>query len=64
MICMSLQIHFNVIHPHRPRAFKWSLSPRFFHQKLFAPLLSPICAMCPALLILLDFVTQMMFAEE
>jgi len=30
----------------------------------FAPLLSPICAMCPALIIFLDFVTQMTFGEE
>ena len=55
---------FNVILPYRPRYSKWSLYRRFFYQKRFVPLLSPICAICPTLLFLLDFITQMRFGEE
>ena len=58
MICMSLKMEFNVVPTYRPTSSKWSLSPRFFHEKQFVTLLFPICAMCPLLLILVDLVTQ------
>jgi hypothetical protein len=61
---MSLKIHFNVVLPHRPWPSKRSLSPRFLRQKPFALLLSPICAVFLALLILLDFLTQMTVGED
>ena len=47
MIVMSLQIHFNVIHPHRPRAFKWFLSPIFFHQNFLQLLYIPYALCAP-----------------
>ena len=58
MMCMCQKIHFNVILPYGPRFSKWSVSLRVFHQITFAPLLSPIH------LILLDFITQIIFGEE
>ena len=54
-----LEIHPNIIHPSTPRPPQWSLSLRFPHQDpIHPPLLSPICATCPAHLILLDFINQ------
>jgi hypothetical protein len=36
-----LKIHFNIIIPFKPRSFKWTLSPRFSQQTVYAPLLFP-----------------------
>jgi len=39
-------------------------SPQFPHQTLYAPLLSPVRAICPTHLILLDFFIRITFGEE
>jgi len=52
-----LEIHPNIFHPSKPRSLQWSLSLRFPHQDPIYTLSSPICATCPAHLILLDFIT-------
>jgi len=56
-----LKIHLNIILPSTPGSPKWSLSFRFPQQN---PLLSPTRATCPALLILLDFITRTILDEE
>ena len=48
------QIHQNIFHSSTPRSLQWSLSLRFPHQDSIHLLSSPICATCPAHLILLD----------
>ena len=50
-----LEIHPNLIHPSKPRSPQWSLSLRFPHQDPIHSFSSPICATCPAHLILVDF---------
>ena len=59
-----LEIHSNIIHPSTPRSPQWSPSLRFPHQDPIHPLSSPICAICPAHLILLDFITRTILGEE
>jgi len=59
-----MQINPNIIHPFMPRSPQWSPSLRFPHQDPIHPLYSPICAICPAHLILLDFITRTILGEE
>ena len=56
-----LEIHPNIIHPSTPRSPQWSISLRFPHQDPIHPLSSPIRAICPAHLTLLDFITRTIF---
>ena len=58
-----LEIHHNIIQPSTPRSPQWSLSLRFPHQDPIHPLSSPIRAICPAHLILLDFITRTILGE-
>ena len=59
-----LNIHLNIILPSMPGSPKWSFLPGFFTKTLYTPLLSPICATCPAHLIPLFFITQTILGEE
>ena len=59
-----LKIHPNIILPSTPGSPKWSLSFRFPHQNPVHASLSPMCAICPAQLILLDFITRKILGEE
>ena len=59
-----LEIHPNIIHPSTPRPPKWSLSLQLPHQDPIHPLSSTIRAICPAHLILLDFITRTILGDE
>ena len=59
-----LEIHTNIIHTSSPRSPQWSPSLRFPQQDPIHPLSSPICAICPAHLILLDFITRTILGEQ
>ena len=59
-----LEIHPNISHPSTPRSPQLSFSLRFPHQDPIHPLSSPIRAICPAHLILLDFITRKILGEE
>ena len=59
-----LEIHPNIIHPSTPRCPQWSPSHRFPHQDPIHPLSLPICATCPAHLILLNFITRTILGEQ
>ena len=59
-----LKIHLNIVHPSTPRSPQWSPSLRFPHQDPIHPLSSPIRAICPAHLILFDFITRTILGEE
>ena len=58
-----LKIHLNIILLSTSGSSKWSLSS-FLTKTLYTPLLSPICATCPAHLILLDLITRTRVGEK
>jgi len=61
--CWRVKKHFNIILPSVPRSSRWSLSLRFPHKTLYAPLLLPIHATWPAHLIL-HLITHITSDEE
>ena len=59
------KIHLNIVLPCMPGSPNWSLSLiKFPHQNPVCAAPLPTCATCPALLILLDFITRKIFAER
>ena len=59
-----LKIHFNKILPSTPGSSKWFFLSDFPIKTMYTPLLSPIRAICPAHLILLDLITRTILGEE
>ena len=59
-----LEIHPNIIHPSMPNLPSGLFPSGFPTKTLYAPLSSPICATCPAHLILLNFITRTILGEE
>ena len=55
--------HLNIIFPSRPGSSKWLLPSGFRTKTLYTPLLSSVGAICPAHLILLDFIAGTILGE-
>ena len=58
------KIHLNIILPSMSESPQWSLSLRFPHQNPVHNSTLPICATCPAHLILLHFTTRTILGKE
>jgi len=58
-----LKIHLNIFHQFMPGSSKWSFSSGFPTRTLYAPLLFPVRATCPAHLILLDLIIRIKFDD-
>ena len=58
-----LSIHFNITLPSMPGSSKFFFPSGYPINTLHAPFLSPICAICPAHLILLDLITWIKFGD-
>jgi hypothetical protein len=59
-----LRILLNIIFPFMSGSSEWSFPLGFPYRTLYEPLLCPIHATCPAHLILLNFITRIIFGEE
>jgi len=59
-----LKTHLNIVLPSTPGSPKWPLSLRFPHQTPVQASPLPMCATCPAHLILLDFITRTILGEQ
>jgi hypothetical protein len=59
-----LKIYLNIILPSMPGSSKWSLYLTLPTKTLYTPLLSPVCASCPAHLTVLDMITRTIMGEE
>jgi len=59
-----LNIHFDIILPFTPGSPQWYLSPSFSTKTVYRSLPSPIRAISPTLLILLDFISYKILWEK
>jgi len=55
------KIHLNIIRPSTPGLLSGLFLSRFLNKPLYGPLLSPIRAICPAQLVILDLITRIIF---
>jgi len=57
------KIYFNIIFPSTPMSFEWSLPFRFSNQNIVFIFYLSILVTCPVPVILLDFITLIIFGE-